>query len=100
MNRRKYLDTTLAGLGLGILGMVVGFFLLAIVWAVLNKMSVGYFIEKIFLSTDLFKDKILTVSILFNVFIFYVSNRAEYYRTSRGILLAVLLVVPFIIYYN
>jgi hypothetical protein len=100
MNRRKYLDTTLAGLGIGMVGMVIGFLLLAIVWALLNKMSVSYFIEKIFLSTDLFKDKILTVSVLFNVFIFYISNRAEYYRTSRGILLAVLLVVPFIIYYN
>lgn len=100
MNRRKYLDTTLAGLAIGMLGMVTGFFILAVIWALYSKMSVGYFIDKIFLSTDLFKDKILTVSVLFNVFLFYISNRAEYYRTSRGILLSVLLAVPFIIYFN
>lgn len=96
----KRFDHFMAGFVAGLLGTVLGFFILAIVWARVNKMSVAYFIDEIFIKSDLFKDKILTVSVLLNVVTFYFSNRAGYYRMSKGLLAAVLLVVPFIIYFN
>ena len=97
---KSKLDSFLVGFIAGIIGTVVGFFLLAWIWAVVNKMSVRYFIDEIFIGSDLFKDKILTVSVLLNVVTFYFANRRGYYAMAKGLLAAVLLVVPFIIYFN
>jgi hypothetical protein len=94
------LDSTPVGMIAGVLGMVTGFFILAFVWSLMNKMSVGYFIDEIFIESDLFKDKIITVSVLFNVVVFWLANRAEWYRFNRGVLAVVLLAVPVIIYFN
>jgi tetrahydromethanopterin S-methyltransferase subunit C len=97
---RQRLDNFLGGFIIGMIGNVAGFFTIALIWAIANNMSVQYFINEIFLGSDLFKDKILTVSALLNVIIFFFANRAEYYRMVRGIIAAVLFMVPFIIYYN
>ncbi len=97
---RQRLDTFLGGFGIGMLGNIAGFYLIAFIWAVVNKMSVQYFVDEIFIGSDLFKDKILTVSALLNVVIFYFANRAEYFKMVRGLIAAVLIMVPFIIYYN
>ncbi len=97
---KERFDKVYIGLIVGIMGIFAGFFLLAIVWSIANKMSVGYFIDEIFIASPLFKDKIITVSVLFNVLLFFISNRLKYDRLSKGILASVLLAVPFIIYYN
>ena len=97
---KQRLDTFLGGFSIGMLGNIAGFYLIALIWAIVNKMSVQYFVDEIFLGSDLFKDKILTVSALLNVVIFYFANRAEYFKMVRGLIAAVLIMVPFIIYYN
>lgn len=97
---RERLDTFLGGFITGMVGNVLGFFVIAVIWAIVNSMSVQFFIDEIFLGTDLFKDKILTVSALLNVVVFYFANRAEYFKMVRGLIAAVLIMVPFIIYYN
>lgn len=97
---KKRINTTLAGFLIGLVGMVIGFFLLGGVWSLYNNIDFSYFINDVFLGTDLFKDEIITVCALFNVLFFFIANKRGYYRTSRGILLAILLAVPFVIYYN
>lgn len=97
---KERFDKVYVGLIAGIVGIFAGFFLLAIVWSIANKMSVKYFIDEIFIASPLFKDKIITVSVLFNVLLFFVSNKLGYFRISKGILAIVLLAVPIIIYFN
>lgn len=93
-------DNLALGVVLGLLGTVAGFFIFATYWSMVNNTSIGYFVENIFLGSPLFRDKIVTISVLFNVMIFYLAMRAKLYKISQGILLVILLSVPLIIYLN
>lgn len=97
---KQRLDNFPLGILFGLIGMIVGFFVLAIVWSISNKMSVQYFVDEIFIKSDLFKDKIITVSVLFNVLPFYIFNRLGMYNLGKGVILTMLLAVPVVIYFN
>ena len=90
------------GLGalVGLTGSIVGYVLFAWIWAMVNNSSIIYFTEEIFIKSDLFRDKIITVAILFNVLLFALFLQLKYYRLCRGILLIILLSIPAVIYFN
>ena len=93
------LNRVWVGLLMGVFNSVLGFFLFAYFWALSNNRSISHFINDAFLGTDLFKDKIITVSVIFNVFVFYLFMRWEFYKLCKGLLTTIILAIPFIVYY-
>ena len=95
----KKLDNIWIGMGLGVLGAIVGFFGYAILWSLMNETDVSYFVNEVFLASDIFKDKIITISVLFNVILFWICLRKEYYELGKGVIAVLLVSVPIIIYF-
>jgi len=101
MNRmRKFLDTLLGGITTGLFGTLIGFLILGTYWSYSNSVELNYFIEEIATRSLLYRDSILTISTLFNVGIFYVGIRAEWWRFCRGLLMVIMATVPLIIYFQ
>jgi hypothetical protein len=94
----KKFDRTGWGIGVGLLGTLFGFLTLAGWWSVVNGTSLSYFYDTVFLNSQLYKDSILTVSVLFNVGLFWLALRTGHERLARGIMLIILLSVPTIIW--
>lgn len=86
------------GLLAGVLGTGIGFLLLAGWWAAANGQTFSYFVQEIFIGSDLYKDSILTVSVLFNVGVFYWSLQKDMYRFARGLMTTMIVSVMVIIY--
>jgi len=85
------------GLIAGVIGTCIGFLLLAGWWSAANGQTIGYFVNEIFIGSDLYKDSILTVSVLFNVGVFYLSLQRDMYRFARGLMMTMILSVILII---
>ena len=96
----KKLDTLVGGIITGLIGTVLGFLLLGAFWSYSNGESLSYFIENIAAKSLLYRDSILTLSTLFNVGIFYLGIRAEWWRFCRGILMVIMACVPLIIWFQ
>lgn len=96
---RKKGDHILIGIGTGLIGAVIGFYLFAFIWGLWYDRGVDDFIQQAWKGTDVFKDRILTISVLFDVFLFALFLRLKFYEICKGILLVVLLSVPVILYF-
>ncbi len=94
------LNTSYLGFIAGLLGIVMGFFLLGFAWSVSNGDSISYFINNIAVKSLLYRDSILTACTLLNVGIFYLALRKEMWEFCRGIMLVILLSVPMIIWFQ
>ncbi len=92
-------DSLSVGFVIGVLAPVLGFFVYGLFWAQDNNRSLGYFINDLFLGTPEFRSSIIALSLIANLIPFYVFLRKERYKTARGVLLAVFLYVPFVIYF-
>lgn len=88
------------GLIAGAVGMVLGWFLLGLWWAVANDSTFDYFYQSVWLGSQLYRDSILTASILLNVVFFYIANRLDMERFAQGLLGMILVTVPFIVFYQ
>lgn len=86
------------GIGLGLLGLVLSFFGFAWFWSIQNNTDINYYIEEVFLGISIFQDKILTLSVLFDVLLFALFFQLKHYKTCKGILAVVLLAVAVILY--
>lgn len=85
----------------GIVGAALGFLLFASIWSYQNGKSLPYFVEEVFLNTSFLRWKIVSVSILLNVVLFYLGMRKEAYRFSSGLLLILMLgVVAAVVLYE
>lgn len=96
--KMKNWDSTWWGIAAGLLGTILGFTALAIWWSVANSTSISYFIQTVFWQSGLYKDSILTVSVLFNVGLFWMALRYDLERLARGIMVTILISVPIIIW--
>tara|TARA_B110000503_G_scaffold139915_1_gene229453 strand:- start:1249 stop:1569 length:321 start_codon:yes stop_codon:yes gene_type:complete len=94
----KTFDRTGWGIVLGLLGTLIGFLILASWWSAANGTSISYFYETVFINSQLYKDSILTVSVLFNAGLFWLALRSGHERLARGLMLIILLSVPAIIW--
>lgn len=91
-------DKFWVGLILGILGALLGFALFGIAWSYFNDVSFRYFYKDVF-QNSFFTDKIITVSILVDVLLFFLFMRMNWYNISKGLLAVVICAVPVVIYY-
>jgi hypothetical protein len=97
MGSQVRLNQVVWGLLAGVLGTCVGFAILAGWWCNVNNKSMAYFAEVVFWGSQLYKDSILTVSVLFNVAIFYGALRKHWYRFARGLMITMILSVMAIV---
>ena len=97
---REKFDTIGGGIATGLLGTLAGFLILGATWSYSNSVELSYFIENIASKSLLYRDSLLTISTLFNVGIFYVGIKVEWWRFCRGILMVIMTSVPLIIYFQ
>lgn len=97
MNRR--IRATLLGILLGFIGDIIGFVLYGLVFSWLKGVTFGFFYQKIFLETELFRSQILTGALIVNILMFYILMRRRLDDLNKGVLIAILLTVIGIVYY-
>jgi len=86
------------GFLIGVLGAFAGFYLFGLIWSLQNNTTVSYFVSEIFLGTNFFQDKIVTVSMLFDVILFALFLKLRMYNICKGLVAVLLLSVPIVIY--
>ena len=91
---KEKLDKFYIGFILGLLGAVIGFCTFGYFWCLSENVDFAYFFNDVFIGTSYFQDKIVTVSILFDVILFYLFMRVNWLNLSKGILGVVVLSVP------
>ena len=94
----KKWDTMGWGIAAGILGTLTGFFILAFWWSSENDTSLSYFVHTVFIESQLYKDSILTVSVLFNVALFWIALQSQWERFAKGVMLVILVSIPAILW--
>jgi hypothetical protein len=96
---KERFDKVWVGAVLGILGAVTGFMLFGLVWSVGTEHSFTYYIKDVFTGiTSMFQDKIVTISILIDVVLFYLFLRKNWYNLCKGLLAMVILSGPVALY--
>lgn len=94
------IDHPVIGIFAGLLGTLMGFGTMTIWWSWANETSMDYFIQDVFWESSLYKDSILTISVLFNVGLFWLCLRSNFEQLAKGILAVIFISVPLIIYYQ
>lgn len=97
---KQSFDNIGAGILAGLLGTAVGFGAMTVWWSWANGTSFDYFITDVFLGSSLYKDSILTISVLFNVGVFWLALRGDWERFAKGLLAVIFVTVPLIIWYQ
>jgi hypothetical protein len=95
-----FLNTIAGGILSGVLGTFFGFLILGAYWSYANAVDLSYFIENIAAKSLFYRDSILTISTLFNVGVFYIGIKAEWWKFCRGILMVIMACVPLIIWFQ
>ena len=72
------------GVVLGLVCAALGFWSFGQYWRLANATDFAYFVNKVFLGTDIYQTKIITVSMVPIVIGFYLFQRAEKYRLCGG----------------
>lgn len=99
MKVKRY-DNQKLGIAIGIVGPFFGFLLYGLAWATYFARSFGEFYTEIFVAIPTFRAGILTLSLLFNLIPFFFFIRTHRYKSARGVLLAVFLYIPLVVYYR
>ncbi len=97
---KQKLDHMASGIAAGIIGTALGFGIMTVWWSWANGTSLDYFVTDVFLGSSLYKDSILTISVLFNVGLFWLALRRDWNQFARGLLAVIFITVPLIIWYQ
>jgi len=97
MKMKKY-DTLPLGAVIGVFAPVIGFILYGFFWSYYFGKTLSYFINDIFLGVPTFQSSILTLSLIINLVPFFIFIRTERYKSARGVLLAIFIYVPVVLY--
>jgi hypothetical protein len=97
---KSRLDTLPFGIIAGVAGTGMGFLLMTIWWSWANGTSAEYFIQNVFIESALYKDSILTISVLFNVGLFWVALQGKWEQFAKGLLAVIFITVPMIIWFQ
>lgn len=99
MRAKKY-DSQAFGFVLGLFGPLLGFLVYGFLWAVYFNKSFLYFYHGVFVAIPEFRSSIVTLSLLFNLIPFFLFIRSKRYLSARGVLLAVFLYIPAVVYFR
>jgi hypothetical protein len=94
------LDSVPVGIAVGVLGAALGFILFGLVFTFGTSTNLTtFFHDLVYGITAMYQDKIVTISILGDVALFYWFIKKEWYKMSRGILYVVICSVPVAVYF-
>jgi len=96
---KRRFDKMWVGVIVGIVGALVGFIGFGATWSFINNTDFNYFLHDVFLNTGFYQDKIITVSILLDVLLFYLFMRLNWLQMCKGLLAVVIVSVPVVIYF-
>lgn len=99
MKTRKY-DKLSFGILLGLVAPLIGFVIYGVFWAWRFEKTFSYFANDLFIGIPSFRSSIIALCLLFNLVPFLVFLRSERYLSARGVLAAVFMFVPFVVYYR
>ena len=94
------IDRVWMGAIVGLIGTALGGILFGSWWAWMNGTSLQFFLDTIAFKSQLYRDSILTASALLNVVLFWIALRFNWEKLAKGILMILLLTVPFIVYFQ
>jgi len=92
------LDRFIWGLFAGLLATIFGFLAFGLFWSVWADESFSYFYRVAFLSSDLYRDRIITISVLFCVPVFRIAWKRDMLHFARGVMLVLVVSVPVVIW--
>lgn len=94
------MNSVWVGVLFGLIGTLIGFAVMTVWWSLANGTTFEYFINDVFIESALYKDSILTISVLFNVAVFWVALQKDWVSFAKGVLSVIFISVPFIIWYQ
>jgi len=98
MRLKKSYDNLLLGLGIGLFSPVVGFVIYGFLWSVYFSKPFIHFVEGIFIGVKEFQSSIVALSLIFNLVPFFLFLRSDRYQSGRGVLMALFIYVPLVVY--
>lgn len=99
MKTKKY-DKLGFGILLGLIAPLIGFVVYGIFWAWRFEKTFSYFVTDLFIGIPSFRSSIIALCLMFNLIPFLILLRSERYQGARGVLAAVFMFVPFVVYYR
>lgn len=99
MKSNRY-NKTVIGLVLGLFMPILGFVIYGAYWSWKFHRTFSYFVNDVFLGTPAFRSSIIALSLLINLIPFFLFLRKEYYYSARGVIAAVFVYVPFVVYFH
>jgi hypothetical protein len=87
------------GLVLGLIGNVVGFILFGLGVCLSKGVSFPYFVNNMFLDTEIFRTQIISGSLLVNLILFYILMRRGRDAINRGVVITILITMMLFAYY-
>ncbi|GAB5538527.1 MAG: hypothetical protein Salg2KO_06300 [Salibacteraceae bacterium] len=85
------------GLIAGMIGPWIGAFLFYMI--TFSHKTLGEFVHNI-VKTPSTHSALISISLLFNLVFFYLALRQEWYKATRGVITAVFIYAPFIVYFK
>jgi hypothetical protein len=98
MKPKKKYDSMPLGLALGMISPVIGFAIYGLLWSIYFEKPFDYFVNNIFIGVHAFQSSIVALSLIFNLVPFFIFLRTDRYRSGRGVLLALFIYVPLVLY--
>jgi hypothetical protein len=92
------LDRFSWGVAAGLLASAFGFIAFGMIWSAWVDENFSYFYRVAFLGSDMYRDRIITISVLFCVPVFRYAWKRDMLRFARGIMLVLVASVPLIIW--
>lgn len=92
-------DRFIVGFILGLIGIIAGFLVFGFFWKLANGTTMDYFVNEVFLGTGFYQSKIITVSVLMDVLLFFIFMQFNWLKLCKGLLGVIILSVIAVIYY-
>jgi hypothetical protein len=98
MKDGKRFNTFWVGLIFGAVGLVIGFFAIGALWAVLNDSTLRFWVDVVFIEVPIYRTQVFTGSALLDAAAFFVLYQKGYHDVCKGILGILILLVLYMIY--
>lgn len=96
--KTKRFDKVSFGFLIGLFAPLLGFVLYGVFWSYYFQKTFSYFVNDIFLGVSTFQSSIVTLSLLMMLAPFFAFIRTDRYRSARGVLAALFIYVPVVLY--
>lgn len=98
--KSKRFNSLKTGILIGIIAPLFGFVIYGFYWSLSFHRTFSYFVTDVFIKTAEFRSSIVALSLLINLIPFFIFLRSDRYKSARGVLLAVFIYVPLVLYFK